>query len=88
MTPITPAATSRHCPGVVTRSLSKKRRQQWRRNSTAGPWGRPVQLLTVLDKQGKRLVAKGGEVSVSEATEAEARCTGDGDARPRPREAG
>jgi spore cortex formation protein SpoVR/YcgB (stage V sporulation) len=56
----------------------------------AALWGRPVQLLTILEKQGKRLTAKGGEVSVVDTTEAEARCaTGeDGPKPPSRREAG
>src|SRR6266702_8510738 len=29
----TPPATTCHCPGVETRSLSKKRRKKWRRSS-------------------------------------------------------
>ena len=70
------------------RDLSMSRAQATLVN-LASLWGRPVQLLTMLDKQGKRLVVKGGEVSVSEASEAEARCNGgEGSAKPLPREAG
>ncbi len=37
-------------------------------------WGGPVQLLTILEKQGKKLVAREGEVSLLDAGEAEERC--------------
>lgn len=56
----------------------------------AALWGRPVQLLTVLEKQGKKLTAKGQELSVVDTAEAEARCrTAEGEGPPPPqREAG
>jgi stage V sporulation protein R len=38
-------------------------------------WKRPAHLYTLLEKQGKKLVAKGGEVSVVDTSEAEARCS-------------
>src|SRR5262245_2037328 len=52
-------------------------------------WKRPVHLYTLLEKQGKKLVAKGAEVSVDDTTEAEARCSAGGlDPKPsRQREA-
>ena len=54
----------------------------------AALWGRPVHLLTILDKQGKRLCAKGTEVSVVDTAEAEARCApGEGDPKPPTRRA-
>ncbi|MSR62348.1 MAG: SpoVR family protein [Planctomycetes bacterium] len=50
--------------------------------NVAALWKRPVQLLTLLEKQGKKLLAKGAEVSVLDSPEAEARCgAGDGDPR-------
>jgi stage V sporulation protein R len=57
------------------RDLSLARAQATLQN-LAALWGRPVQLLTLLEKQGKRLVAKGNEVTVVDAAEAEARCGG------------
>jgi stage V sporulation protein R len=56
----------------------------------AALWQRPVQLFTLVEKQGKKLVTKGSEVVVHETSEAEARCNG-GEAPARPpsrREAG
>src|ERR1700682_4260870 len=35
---INPPATRRQCPGVDTRSLSKKRRKKWRRSSKPVEW--------------------------------------------------
>jgi stage V sporulation protein R len=49
----------------------------------AALWKRPVTLYTLLEKQGKRLHVKGTEITVTDATEAEARCTpGNGEPRP------
>lgn len=58
--------------------------------NVAALWGRPVQLFTILEKQGKRLSAHGTEVTVMDTAEAEARC-GSGEGEPKPpthREAG
>ncbi len=41
----------------------------------AGLWKRPVQLLTILEKQGKKLVARDGEVTLVDTSEAEERCS-------------
>jgi len=50
-------------------------------------WRRPVHLFTVLEKQGKRLTARGSEILVSDSPEAEERCGGR-DGGTRSREAG
>jgi stage V sporulation protein R len=71
------------------RDLSLSRAQATLSNLSA-LWKRPAQLYTLVEKQGKKIVAKGNEVSVVDTSEAEARCAGGG-AEPRPprqREAG
>ncbi len=64
------------------RDLSFARAQASLQN-LAALWGRPVQLLTILEKQGKKLIAKGSEVTVVDTAEAEARCaSGEGEPKP------
>jgi len=45
-------------------------------SNLAALWKRPVHLLTILDKQGRCIVADGEEVTVVETSEAEALCGG------------
>jgi stage V sporulation protein R len=55
----------------------------------AALWKKPVQLFTLLEKQGKKLVTKGGEVAVLDTSEAESRCTAsDPGPKPPTRQAG
>src|SRR5262249_15432913 len=69
------------------RDLSLARAQATLLN-LAALWQRPAQLLTIVEKQGKRLVTRGTEVTVVDAPEAEARCSGtDPEARAAPRPA-
>jgi len=42
--------------------------------SVAELWRRPVHLFTILEKQGKKLIAKDGAVTVVDTAEAETRC--------------
>jgi stage V sporulation protein R len=51
-------------------------------------WRRPVHLLTVVERQGRRLIAKAGDVSVAEAREAEALCGVEPAESGEPRKAG
>jgi stage V sporulation protein R len=69
------------------RDLQLARAQDTLQN-VAQLWKRPVHLLTVVEKQGKRLVCKGGEVTVIDAAEAETRCTSFEDEPDGGREAG
>jgi stage V sporulation protein R len=39
-------------------------------------WKKPVHLLTIQEKQGRKLIARNGEVSVIDTSEAEERCAG------------
>jgi stage V sporulation protein R len=57
------------------RDLSLGRAQATMLNMAA-LWQRPVHLYTLLEKQGKRLSTKGGEVAMVDTSEAEARCSG------------
>ncbi len=41
-------------------------------------WKRPVHLFTILEKQGRRISAEGGEVTLREASEARLLCGGEG----------
>jgi hypothetical protein len=55
------------------RDLQLARAQDTLRN-LAALWRRPVQLMTIVEKQGKKLLAKNDEVVVLDTVEAEARC--------------
>jgi len=59
------------------RDLSLGRAQATLSNLSA-LWKRPAQLFTLLEKQGKKLVAKGSDVSMVDTNEAEARCSAGG----------
>ncbi|MEW6073462.1 MAG: SpoVR family protein [Planctomycetota bacterium] len=56
------------------RDLLLDRARETLRN-LASLWKAPVHLLTVVEKQGRRLVAKDGEVSMLDTREAEGLCT-------------
>jgi stage V sporulation protein R len=60
------------------RDLQLGRAQETLRNLSA-LWQRPVHLLTLLEKQGKKVIVSGGEMTVVDTSEAEEHC---GDGRP------
>jgi len=66
------------------RDLKLDQAQETLRN-LAGLWGRPVNLLTILDKQGRKIVCDGDQVTVLDTTEADRACRGlDADPGPGP----